>query len=121
MDLFEARGVHYLLMVDRFSGYPWYAQLRSLSTSAITTIIDDWFYEFGRPSVVRTDGGPQFRQEFVDHCVSLGIKVERSSPYRPQPNGLAEAAVKSVKRLILKHAGSMGRIREAFAAWRAMP
>ena len=108
-------------MVDIFSGYPWFQRLRSLSTSAITSILDDWFYKFGRPLVVCSDGGPQFRQEFVDYCVGLGITMERSSPYRPQSNGLAEAAVKSVKKLILKTANSGEDIRKAFVSWRDMP
>ena len=59
-----------------------------------------WFTEYGWPSTLRSDGGPQFRTEFSAFCADNGIKRELSSPYNPESNELAEAAVKNIKTLI---------------------
>ena len=55
--------------------------------------------DYGWPTHIRTDGGPQFWSEFKEFCTAHGITHELSSPYNPESNGLAEAAVKSLKRL----------------------
>ena len=57
---------------------------------------------FGWPSYIRTDSGPQFRGEFVEYCAGNIIKHELASAYNPESNGLAEAAVKNMKFLILR-------------------
>ncbi len=52
---------------------------------------------------LRVDRGPQFRcQEFLAFCNGKDIELDTPSPYKPQSNGLAEAAVKNCKKLILK-------------------
>ena len=63
---------------------------------------------------IRTDGGPQFRSEFKDFCASHGIQHELSSPYNPESNGLAEAAVKNLKSIVISSTPSLrGEIRAA--------
>ena len=102
-DLFSATGKQWLALVDRFSGYAWTVPLRKLDTKAIIQHLEQWFNEFGWPTHIRTDGGPQFRSEFKEFCTAHGITHELSSPYNPESNGLAEAAVKSLKGLSLIH------------------
>ena len=101
VDLFEALGLHWLVMVDRFSGFPFLHRLRSLDSSAVTVQLDKWFLVFGTPELLRSDGGPQFRTAFGQFCLSKGIEWELSSPYNSQSNGLAKSAVKAMKRLVL--------------------
>ena len=62
-DLFTLRGKNYLCMTDRFSGNCWVEPLRSTTTSTITDKLTNWFLELGIPSLIRTDGGPQFRRD----------------------------------------------------------
>ena len=64
VDLGERGGVHYLIGADRYSGWPFVTKLSSLVTKAITNALDSWFLEHGRPQRIRSDGGPQFREEF---------------------------------------------------------
>lgn len=120
-DLFALHGKSYLLMVDRYSGYPFFTRVQSLSTSSIISHFKRWFLEFGYPLVIRTDGGPQFRTEFNQFCNSLNITHELSSPYNPQSNGLAEVTIKSVKYLLEKCFDSQEDFQVALSEWKATP
>ena len=116
MDLFHANKRNYLVTVDRYSGYFWVDALRDTSTKAVTDALDRITRVFGLPISCRTDGGPQFRGPFDKYCDSKGIHHEVSSPYHPQSNGHAEAAVKAAKYLILKTTPT--EFPDALAAWR---
>ena len=52
---------------------------------------------------LRTDGGPQFTSRALEEFLTRwGVRHIVTSPHYPQSNGHAEAAVKSVKHLIMK-------------------
>ena len=101
-DLFDAIGKIWIVLVDRYSGYAWTHQLKRTDTATVMGQLSTWFTEYGWPSTLRSDGGPQFRTEFSAFCRNNGIKHELSSPYNPESNGLAEAAVKNIKTLITR-------------------
>ena len=82
MDLFDALGKKWLAVVCRFSGYAWLLQLNKTTTSAILAHLVTLFQEFGYPTVIRSDGGPQFRSEFIEFCKKNAIKHELASPYK---------------------------------------
>ena len=119
VDLFEAVGVHWLVVVDRFSGFPFLHRLRTLDTDAVTRQLDIWFTMFGFPVLLRSDGGPQFRTRFGEFCLERGIEWELSSPYNSQSNGLAESAVKAMKRLVI--AVEPSNLPSAIQEWRNTP
>ena len=107
IDLFHVASKNYVVIADGFSGYIWVEQLRDLSTKAIIKIVDVITSTYGILISCRTDGGPQFRGPqfrgpFKEYCNSKGIIHEISSPYNPQSNGHAEAAVKTAKHLLIK-------------------
>ena len=56
-DLFQIGSSHYLVIVDRFSGFPFVYPVRSLTTRTILSKFEDCFYEHGYPNTIRTDGG----------------------------------------------------------------
>ena len=116
IDLFQVAGKTYMVTVDRFSGYLWVDLLRNQNTKAVSDVVDKITRIFGVPLRCRTDGGPQFRGPFDEYCKTKGILHELSSPYNPQSNGHAEAAVKIAKHLLLK--SSPSKFPEALAAWR---
>jgi len=103
--LFQAAGQHFLVLVDHFSGFPFVAHLRSLSSSAIIKVLDNWL----------------FRTEFDLYCSSKNITKETSSPYFAQSNGLAESAVKQTKRLLKKVDFNFQLFRAALLHWRNTP
>ena len=117
-DLFSAVGKQWLALVDRFSGYAWTVTLRRLDTKAIIQHLEHWFNDFGWPTHIRTDGEPQFRSEFKEFCAAHAITHELSSPYNPESNGLAEAAVKNLKGIVLRCTEKGENIQHAIAAWR---
>ncbi len=102
VDLGYLKGTHYLVGVDRYSGFPMVQPLKMLSASAIIPIIEDWLLEHGKPISIRSDGGPQFRQEFKSWCKRNQILHEQSSAYHHEINGHEESPVKDMKYLLGK-------------------
>jgi len=121
LDLAQEAGHTYLIMVDAYSGFPFCHKLKKTHTSAVTTQLEKWFYDFGFPSSCRSDGGPQFRSEFEEFCLKYDIKHSPSSPYFPQSNGLAENGVKTCKHLIKKYNSNWNDFKAALLEWRNTP
>ena len=120
-DLFHVHGQTWIVVVDRFSGFPWIRRLYNTDTASVVKVLLDVFLDWGMPKVIRSDGGPQFRSKFVEFCDRYGIVHELSSAYYPQSNGLAESAVKSMKHLLLKTKDSHEDFRFALLEWRNTP
>ncbi|KAG1651825.1 hypothetical protein GQR58_026731 [Nymphon striatum] len=121
VDLFDALGKTYVVMVDRFSGFLFVSKITNSSTSTVTKILLKWFCDFGYPDVIRSDGGPCFRSEFSEICDQYFIKHELSSAYNPSSNGLAEAAVKNAKILLQKCKETGENFEQALSEFRLMP
>jgi len=119
-DLYDCKGQKYLILVDRYSGFPFVHHLRSTITGAITKALENWFLDFGWPTKMITDGGPQFRSEFKEFCKQHHIIYEPSSAFHPQSNGLAEAGVKRCKSLLEK-VDSFQEFRRALLQYRNVP
>ena len=83
-DLFQIGHNHYIVMIDRYSNFPFVQRLTKLSTAAIIKILTYWFNTFGWPERLRSDNGPQYRSEFDEFCLNHNVVHENSSPYYPQ-------------------------------------
>ncbi|XP_050705846.1 uncharacterized protein LOC126991139 [Eriocheir sinensis] len=107
-DHFTVAGKAFLVIADRLSGWPAVAPCGRDTTAAATIRqFRCYFRDVGVPVRLRTDGGPQFTsREFTEFLARWGVKHVVTSPYHPQSNGHAEAAVKSIKHLITKVAPS---------------
>ena len=121
VDLFEFAGKQFLICVDKWSGFPVYKQLNTVTTRAVISALEDWFNILGWPSTIRSDGGPQFLGPFKAWCENNNILHELSSPYNPKGNGLAEAAVKNVKHLLQKCSVTRESANKALYSWRNVP
>ena len=120
VDLAQLDGKHYLVLADRYSGWPEIAQLTHLDTHAIVKVLERIFETFGIPERIRTNGGPQFRGKFASWCNKLGMVHEQTSPYHPEVNGHAEQAVVAMKKL-LKETGSRTQFGEALLEYQNTP
>lgn len=75
------------------------------NTSSENTIekLRECFARFGLPCTIFSDNGRQFdSEEFANFCKNNNINHKTSAPYQLSTNGLAENAVGSFKRGILK-------------------
>ena len=90
-DLFQLRGVTYLLVVDYFSKFPELIKLTSTTASNVINALKAVFARHGIPSCLRSDNGPQFDcSEMEAFATSYGFKHRTSSPRFPQGNGQVE-------------------------------
>jgi hypothetical protein len=102
-DLCELNGRHFLVMVDKFSGWPHVVAFRDKKTTARNVIghCRSFFSNVGAPVTFWSDNGPQFgAAEFQRFLTDWGITSLTSSPYYAQSNGRAEAEIDSMKALI---------------------
>jgi transposase InsO family protein len=94
----------HLILVDQYSGWSDVIPFKDKNTTARRIV--DASREFfvhgpGAPVRVWSDNNPQFNaMEFTNFAKDLGFSTGTSSPHYPQSNRLAEAAVKSMKKLI---------------------
>ena len=66
-DLFEIKNSKYLLIVDYYSRFPILHKLSSTTSRVLIQEMKTVFAELGVPSVIVSDGGPQYRAtEFQD-------------------------------------------------------
>ena len=82
-----------MLCVDDFSRYKIVAFMakKSDATAVLRAIIARYFAPAGlNISVIRTDNGGKFQGAFQSLLAELGIKHDRTPPYTPQYNGVAE-------------------------------
>ena len=82
-----------MLCVDDFSRYKIVAFMakKSAATAVLRAIIARYFTPAGlNIDVIRTDNGGEFQEAFQSLLAELGIKHERTPPYTPQYNEVAE-------------------------------
>ena len=102
-DLFQWAGKDYLLVVDRYSGYPEIALLSNTSSSVVIKHMKSIFARHGIPVEVLSDNGPQYSSGlFKKFSTEWGFIHKTSSPLYPKSNGLAERTVQTVKRILKK-------------------
>ncbi len=104
-------------MVNRYLGFPFVHPLTRLDTNTITKCLTTWFMDWGIPTWLCSDRGPQFRGPFEQFCKDRHIMHELSSPYKPRSNGHIEAAVKNIKYLLEKHHAHWDMFKEALLEW----
>ena len=88
--------------MDKRTGYRFCSYLHKTATSDVQGVLEKWFYQYGIPSRLRRDGGPQFREGFSRWCRELDIEHELSSSYNPSSKGLSKAAMRVVKETLKK-------------------
>ena len=103
-DYFTHAGKEYLIYTDRLSGWPMVKMFNQQATATkLITTLRQFFAATGVPEVFRSDNGPQLTAGIFNRFLQKwAVRISPSSPYYPQSNGHAEAAVKSVKKLIIK-------------------
>lgn len=98
-DFADFAGKRYLIIIDAHSKWIEAIQMKGSDATATTNALRSVFARFGLPSQLVTDNGPPFSSyDFNDYCLKNCIRHITSAPYRPQANGAAENAVKTIKK-----------------------
>ena len=102
MDFASIGTKKYLILKDKSTGFLHAKITKDQTTSEAQKVVHEWAYTFGVPHVIKTDGGPAFRDAFKSYLMGLGIDHVVTSAYNPQSNGLAERWVHQIKDMIKK-------------------
>jgi len=66
-------------------------------------VLDEAFLMLPFPTyTIYSDNGKEFKGAFRQLCIREGIAQQFTKPYRPQTNGKAERAIKTIKQELLK-------------------
>ena len=108
-DFFTYKGIHYLIIVDRYSNWPTIKRT-SRATGLISSLREE-FVTYGVPEELSSDGGPEFvAAETQKFLKAWGIHHRISSVAFPHSNCRAEIGVKTCKRLIMSNTGPNGEL-----------
>ncbi len=100
MDLMGYNGRQFLILTDQFSSFPHIFEWRKHAmTKQVTEFITLFISMYSMPVMIYSNGRPQFRVEFNDSCKKLSINHMKSIPHYPHLNGVAESAVKDMKKI----------------------
>ena len=99
-DLFSGNNCSYLLVVDYYSKFFEYFELKDTSSECVIQHLKCLFVCYDIPKVFN---GPQYSSKiFAQFCKKWGITHLTSSPQYPRSNGLSEKSVKTLKKLLSK-------------------
>ncbi|XP_013136418.1 PREDICTED: uncharacterized protein K02A2.6-like, partial [Papilio polytes] len=96
-------GKSFLVVVDAMSKWIEVFHMTGVSANYLIDRLNELFSRFGIPKQIVTDNGTQFASKEFDFFNRYnGIQHIFTPPYHPSSNGLAENAVKTLKRIIKK-------------------
>lgn len=96
-------GSTYLVVVDAMSKWMEVFNVRSTTANGLIDCLSELFSRWGIPRQIVSDNGPQFAsKQFESYIKYNAIEHIFTAPYHPASNGLAENAVRTLKRVIKK-------------------
>ena len=109
-DYFHHKGHTYVVIVDRFSGWP----IVERSTNGATGLVSNLrsiFVTFGIPDDLTSDGGPEFTSSVTKKFLAdWGVHHRLCSVANPHSNSRAEIGVKTVKRALAGNTPDNGEL-----------
>ena len=103
LPITENKCMYVLTVIDYATRWVEAVPLRDTTAVVVAEELVKIFSRIGIPSVLLSDGGPQFVADVMEAALQLlGIRHNVSTPYHPQTNGLCERANGTVKSLIKK-------------------
>jgi hypothetical protein len=102
-DLFHIKDREYLVLVDLYSNFIEVDRMTTSTADDVIYKLKAHFARYGIPDIVYSDNGPQYNATaFAKFAQNWKFQHKTSSPGNSQSNGAAEAAVKSVKAMMVK-------------------
>ena len=100
----ECEGFKYLFtIVDRWTRWPEAIPVRDMTAQTCArALLRHWVARFGLPSDITADRGRQFTSELWSQMGEMmGIKMQNTTSYHPQSNGLVERLHRQLKASIM--------------------
>ena len=125
-DYFHHKGHNYVVIVDRFSGWP-IVERSSNGATGLVSNLRSIFVTFGIPDDITTDGGPEFTASVTKKFLAeWGVHHRLCSVAYPHGNSRAEIGVKTVKRALASNTPDNGdldtdRFQRAMLTYRNTP
>ena len=92
---------HILTIVDAGSGWIEAFPAGNRTSETVKVYLSQIFAKFRIPKTLASDNGPEFVSgDLKQWCESLGLRKSKSPVYHPRADGLAESAVRTVKRAL---------------------
>ena len=99
----ENKNMYVLTLIDYATRWVEAVPLRETTAVVVAEELVKFFSRIGIPSILLSDGGPQFVADIMEAALQLlGIRHNLSTPYHPQTNGLCERVNGTVKSLVKK-------------------
>ena len=118
-DLCDWNGNNYLVTVDHYSNFIEVDKLPNTLSKTVIKKLKTHMSRYGQCDIVISDNGPQFiSNEFEIFAKHWNFIHHTSSPYQPQENGRAEAAVKIAKSIMSKARDDKKDAYKALLAYR---
>ncbi|XP_044758436.1 uncharacterized protein K02A2.6-like [Coccinella septempunctata] len=121
MDIFEFKGNLFLVVVDYYSKWIDFRQIKNKAINDVIKYLMELFSMFGFPDTIISDNNPFNSFMFKTFTEEHNIKLIHSSPNFPRSNGMAEKAVNNAKTLLKKCALEGGDINMFLLKYRNSP
>ena len=93
-DFFDLEGHQFLVIIDRYSGWPVVARMNKGNAAELCSVIRQYFHTYGCPESFTSDGGKQFDSyEFREFLKRFQCDQHITSAYTPHSNLLAETGI----------------------------
>lgn len=121
-DLFKFKSRDFIIIVDSYSGFFDFRQLKHSTSKETIDYLKTWFATHGIPEKLESDNGPQYAShEFRQFASTWNFTHSTSSPMYPKSNGLAERFVQTAKNILRKCTRDESDIKLALLMYRNTP
>lgn len=120
-DIFQFKKENYLVIQDYYSKWLEIIKLKNKTGTEIINKMKTVFATHGIPNILVCDNQPYNSYECKEFANKWHFKIVTSSPNYPRNNGLAERAVQTAKKLLIKSKQENIDMEIALLEYRNMP